>query len=173
MVKGNLSQSISDFSKQLSRFTEAQKTQREEPLTNDKKLQQRINDLETDRRERILQQYNVFNNPLSKQIEEDEGALVDAYKLFKSLLELNSEYQKSGTKLASLKIASPLCSRSEYVTGFSFLRIWFLKHQANVEYVPVMVDEDKNRYLDFVPLEEYQYSRLEKEILQVIEEIKN
>nr|WP_318681632.1 hypothetical protein [uncultured Treponema sp.] len=170
MNNKTLSQSVSDFSKKLSRFNDAGKTEPAIKMTPDAVLQKKINDVEADRRDRFLRQYNCYSNPVSQQIEEDETNIISAYNLYKAALELNASSCNENTKLASLKISSSLCEKGEYVNGggFSFLRIWFLKHEEGIEYVPVITQDGEKRYLEFVPVDEYEFTRLEKEILQII-----
>lgn len=170
MDNKTLSQSVSDFSKKLSRFNDSGKSEPVMKMTSDAILQKRINDIEADRRERFLRQYKIYSNPVSQQIEEDETNIISAYNLYKAALELNSNSGSEGTKLASLKIASPLCEKGEYLNGggFSFLRIWFIKHEEGIEYVPLITEDGEKRFLEFVPIEDYEFSRLEKEILQII-----
>ena len=131
MDKKTLSQSVSDFSKRLSRFNDSGKSEPVRPLSSDARLQQRITDMESERRERFLQQYNSLK-----------------------------------------RIVSPLCEKNEYISGsgFSFLRIWFLKNNESIEYVPLIGQSEDRRFLEFIPKEEYEFSRLEKEILQIIPE---
>lgn len=172
MNNKTLSHSVSDFSKKLSRFNESGKTELERPLSSDAKLQMRISDMETERRERFLQQYNSLKNPVSQQVEQDEENLIAAYNLFKGAVELNASSSSAETKIADLRISSPICSKNEYIngSGFSFLRIWFLKTNEGAEYVPLISQKDDKRFLEFIPVDEYEFSRLEKEILQIIPE---
>lgn len=172
MDKKTLSQSVSDFSKRLSRFNDSGKYEPVRPLSSDARLQQRITDMESERRERFLQQYNSLKNPVSQQVEEDEANLITAYNLFKGAVDLNANSGNAETKLADLRIASPLCEKNDYISGsgFSFLRIWFLKNNESIEYVPLIGQSEDRRFLEFIPKEEYEFSRLEKEILQIIPE---
>lgn len=168
MDKSTLAQSVSEFSKKLSRLNESEKPVFSRIPTTEEKLQNRINEEEFLRRERIVRQYNAFSNPVSQQIEDDEQNLVDAYNLFIAANLLNQNVSDKRTKLAAIKIESPVCTKSEYISGsgFSFLKIWFLKTQKDAQFVPEIIQENEKRFIDFVPVEDYKFSRLEKEILQ-------
>lgn len=76
MNNTTLSQSVSDFSKKFSRFNDAGKTKPAIKMTPDAVLQKKINDVEADRRDRFLRQYNCYSNPVSQQIEEDETNII-------------------------------------------------------------------------------------------------
>lgn len=172
MQNKSFSQAMSDFSKKLSRFTEAGNTTIEKPLTPDKRLQAAIHNMEQDRKSLIEKQYAAFVNPVSQQVEEDEENLLKAYNLFKQALELNSNTGDVHTKLADLRISSPLCQKSEYTSGsgFSFLRIWFLNKEKEADFVPMISMYNESRYLEFIPRDEYEFSKFEKEVLQLIPE---
>lgn len=174
MQNKSFSQTMSEFSKKLNRFTEAGNTKLEKPLSQDKRLEQTIHNMEQDRKNLIEKQYAAFSNPVSQQVEEDEENLLKAYNLFKQALELNLNAGDSHTKLADLRISSPLCQKREYCSGsgFSFLMIWFLKKEQDAEYVPVISMHNESRYLEFIPRDEYEFSKFEKEVLQIIPENK-
>lgn len=170
MEDKSLSKSISDFSKKLSRFNDSSTKEPVKPLSQNQRLQQKIDEVEALRKERIVKQYSVYANPVSQQIEEDEGLLLSAYNLFSQVFELNENTGDSQTKLKDLRIKSPLCSKSEYVSGsgFSFLRIWFIKSQSEVKFIPIISQDGEQRYLEFISADEYSFSKFEKELLQLI-----
>lgn len=170
MHNKNLSQTISEFSKKLLRFNNAEKQELELPKSSEQILQTKINDFELERKERILKQINAYLNPINQELEDDENYLLEAYNLFKKAFELNENSQQPETKLASLKIKSPLCQKQEYSSGndFSFLRIWFVHQNPSADFIPAFIFENEKKYLEFIPFDEYEFSRLEKEILQVL-----
>lgn len=157
------------FSKQFSKF---KNSGREEPVkseTPNHKLQKQIDNFESDRKTRIERQYDSYKNPVSQQIEGDEENLIKAYNLFKGALDLNSASGDERTHLESLRVASPLTQKSEYITGsaFCFLRLWFLEAHADATHVPVVAKHNENYFIEFIPKDEYQFTSMEKEIMQI------
>ena len=173
---GAVSQALDDFSKRFARFAadpqalEGLKV--ESPL---KSLQEQINQRESERALVLRRQFLEYVSPMTSDIEDDEEALLKAYKLYCQLVELNESAGDTGTHLRDLSITSPLCRKSEYTgsgdSRFCYLRLWFAATNPDALYMPVMEqDSNGNWYLGFVEKELWKPTLLEREIMQLIGE---
>ena len=168
MIKGK---AVIDFSKRFSKLSEEAKDEVKLPQSKEKLLQDQINLQEEERAESLRKQYQDFLNPPTKDIEEDEESLVNAYNLFCRISELSAEYEKE--RLRSLELVSPICKKTEYTQGqsFAFLRIWFLNTIKDCQYIPQLLQAENGQfYLDFIARELWNPDSLEKELLQYLEE---
>ena len=173
---GAVSQALDDFSKKFARFAAdpqaVEGLKVESPL---KSLQDQINERESERASVLRRQFLEYVSPLTSDIEDDEEALLKAYKLYCQVVELNETAGDAGTHLRDFSVTSPLCRKSEYTGGgdgrFCFLRLWFAATNPDALFMPVMEqDANGNRYLSFVEKEMWKPTLLEREIMQVIGE---
>ena len=168
MIKGK---AVIDFSKKFSKLSEEAKDEIKLPQSKEKLLQEQIMQQEEERAESLKKQYQDFLNPQTKDLEEDEEALLNSYNLFCKINEIAFEYENA--RLRSTELVSPICKKSEYTQGqsFAFLRIWFLNTVKDCEYLPQLIQaENGNFYLDFISRELWTPDSLEKELLQYLEE---
>ena len=168
MIKGK---AVINFSKRFSKLSEEAKDEIKLPQSKEKLLQEQIMQQEEERAESLKKQYQDFLNPQTKDLEEDEEALLNSYNLFCKINEISSEYGK--VRLRSTELVSSICKKSEYTQGQSFavLRIWFLNTVKDCEYLPQLIQaENGNFYLDFISRELWTPDSLEKELLQYLEE---
>ncbi|MBO4534050.1 MAG: hypothetical protein J5726_10215 [Treponema sp.] len=173
---GAVSQALDDFAKKFARFAAAPQAHEglkvESPL---KSLQDQINQRESERASVLRRQFLEYVSPLTSDIEDDEEALLKAYKLYCQLVELNESAGDTGTHLRDFSITSPLCRKSEYTgsgdSRFCYLRLWFAATNPDALYMPVMEqDSNGNWYLGFVEKELWKPTLLEREIMQLIGE---
>ena len=171
----SVSQALADFSEKFANFVAAGQNgasvKIESPL---KSLQDQINERESERASLLRRQFLEYVSPLTSDIEEDDEALLKAYKLYCQLAELNETAGDATTHLRDFSITSPLCRKSEYTTPdrrFCFLRLWFAATNPDAFFMPVM-EQDANGswYLTFVEKELWKPTLLEKEIMQVVGE---
>ena len=173
---GAVSQALDDFSKRFARFAadpqalEGLKV--ESPL---KSLQEQINQRESERALVLRRQFLEYVSPMTSDIEDDEEALLKAYKLYCQLVELNESAGDTGTHLRDFSITSPLCRKSEYTgsgdSRFCYLRLWFAATNPDALYMPVMEqDSNGNWNLGFVEKELWKPTLLERESVQLIGE---
>ncbi len=173
---GAVSQALDDFSKRFARFAadpqalEGLKV--ESPL---KSLQEQINQRESERALVLRRQFLEYVSPMTSDIEDDEEALLKAYKLYCQLVELNESAGDTGTHLRDFSITSPLCRKSEYTgsgdSRFCYLRLWFAATNPDALFMPVMEqDTNGNWNLGFVEKELWKPTLLEREIMQLIGE---
>lgn len=172
----SLSQALDDFSKKFARFAAdpqaVEGLKVESPL---KSLQDQINERESERASVLRRQFLEYVSPLTSDIEDDEEALLKAYKLYCQVVELNETAGDAGTHLRDFSVTSPLCRKSEYTGGgdgrFCFLRLWFAATNPDALFMPVMEqDTNGNWYLSFVEKEMWKPTLLEREIMQVVGE---
>ena len=172
----SVSQALADFSQKFARFAAdpqaVEGLKVESPL---KTLQDQINERESERVSLLRRQFLEYACPMTSDIEEDEEALIKAYKLYCQLVELNETAGDSGTHLRDFSITSPLCRKSEYIGEgdgrFCYLRLWFAATNPDALFMPVMEqDANGNWYLAFVEKELWKPTLLEKEIMQVVGE---
>ena len=173
---GAVSQALDDFSKKFARFAAdpqaVEGLKVESPL---KSLQDQINERESERASVLRRQFLEYVSPLTSDIEDDEEALLKAYKLYCQVVELNETAGDAGTHLRELSVTSPLCRKSEYTGGgdgrFCFLRLWFAATNPDALFMPVMEqDANGNWYLSFVEKEMWKPTLLEREIMQIVGE---
>ena len=173
---GAVSQALDDFSKKFARFAAdpqaVEGLKVESPL---KSLQDQINERESERTSVLRRQFLEYVSPLTSDIEDDEEALLKAYKLYCQVVELNETAGDAGTHLRDFSITSPLCRKSEYTGGgdgrFCFLRLWFAATNPDALFMPVMEqDTNGNWYLSFVEKEMWKPTLLEREIMQIVGE---
>lgn len=171
MSEKKINEVISLFSKKMNRFSKSVDAKRVVKETKESRIKKQIEFYEQERIDFIKKQFLDFQNPITQDIEKDEESLVKAFELYKSLSELNSNLGTKDTFIASKKINSPICKKSEYIhkDKFSYLRLWFIKNYTSENFVPIIVKTDNNFFLEFIHIEEYKYTSVEKEILQVIE----
>ena len=172
----SVSQALDDFSKKFARFAAdpqaVEGLKVESPL---KSLQDQINERESERASVLRRQFLEYVSPLTSDIEDDEEALLKAYKLYCQVVELNETAGDAGTHLRDFSVTSPLCRKSEYTGGgdgrFCFLRLWFAATNPDALFMPVMEqDTNGNWYLSFVEKEMWKPTLLEREIMQVVGE---
>ena len=173
---GTISQALADFSSKFARFKAGSGTQEQasmkaaSPLQS---IQNQINERESERSALLRRQFLEYVSPLTADIENDEEALLKAYKLYCQLVEVNETGGDAGTHLRDISITSPLCRKSEYTGAegrFSFLRLWFVATNADALFVPQLEqDSNGNWYLAFMEKEMWKPTLFEKEIMQSIE----
>ena len=173
---GTVSQALEDFSKKFARFAAdpqaVEGLKVESPL---KSLQDQINERESERASVLRRQFLEYVSPMTSDIEDDEEALLKAYKLYCQVVELNETAGDAGTHLRDFSVTSPLCRKSEYTGGsdgrFCFLRLWFAATNPDALFMPVMEQDAKgNWYLSFVEKEMWKPTLLEREIMQIVGE---
>ena len=171
----SISQALADFSNKFARFKAGDGGQEQasikaaSPLQS---IQNQINERESERADLLRRQFLEYVSPLTADIENDEEALLKAYKLYCQLVELNSTAGDSGTHLRDISIISPLCRKSEYTAAdgrFCFLRLWFAATNPDALFIPQMEqDSNGNWFLGFVEKELWKPTLLEREIMQVV-----
>ena len=176
----NITDVISSFSKKLSRFEEAEEKTFVKTERKDAALQKKINLSEEEKLERIKAQYGKYINPVSKEIEEDEEAVLSALRIFKAAK--NAESAESGGKKGSdmpvsihqIDFKSPLCQKDEYVYGKNliYLTYWLQTVHGEKEWIPSIYKFiSGERFLEFIPAETKHYDYEETAILNVLKSL--
>ena len=117
---GAVSQALADFTSKFARFAADPKAVEglkvESPF---KSLQDQINERESERVSVLRRQFLEYVSPLTSDIEDDEEALLKAYKLYCQLVELNESAGDAGTHLRDFSITSPFLNRQLFFSQLS------------------------------------------------------
>lgn len=175
LERKNITLTLAEFSKKIMAFNKGAEVYIRENTSAIKNLQEKIREEEKDRINYLKARFAEYLEPVTKEIEEDEENLIKAYNLFCQINEIMEKMPDHTTHLKSLLIASPLCHKSEYTSelpseDFSFLRLWFLVKNPSSNYVPEIVKQDnqaESYAIDFIDIEMWHQTSLEKEILQM------
>lgn len=179
-----LSDAVSSFSQKFKRFNQAGNTERTAVLNQDQRLQQQIREREERLRTGAVQTYRIYKAPfeaLGKNseraagIDRDEKALLDAYNLYKGVMEVSVAKSEEGeevctTYISSIEIASPLTQKASYTSGgqFVYLCMWLYFEQNCQEYRPVFYETEKGWSLNFVKESDYSADAHDRELFEVI-----
>ncbi|MCR5218386.1 hypothetical protein [Treponema sp.] len=172
-MAANIIEAMEKFSRKMESFKKSDDKKNPLPESADQKLQKRINLTEEERLAAIKNEYENFKNPLSREIESDEEALLKAYELFTALNELKKSFEGQGASLKSCQIDCSLCHKSEYTkpacSKFIFLQCWLYFEKNIRDYIPV-IEENKNGSHDiaFADAEDFHFYSREKEIWESI-----
>ena len=167
---------VSDFSEKYSRAKLEGTAEDARIVSPLEPVQEKINDYENERIEKIQKQLLEFFEPLTQDIEEDEENLVKAYKLYCQLMELNEAQGDSETHIKDFSITSPLCKKTEYTSGerFLYLRMWFLTTNPDSIYVPEITALAGGSFvMIFLEKDLWKPSITEREIQQIISAMDN
>ena len=170
-----ITDALADFSKKLSRFEQAEEKEFIKPVSKDAPLQKKINLTEEEKIERIKAEYEKYINPVSKEIEEDEEAVLSALRIFKAArvaeqTEVSQKKEKQ-TSIHQLDFKSPLCQKQEYVYGKNliYLTYWLQTVHGEKEWIPSIYKFiSGERFLEFIPAETKTYDYEENAILNVL-----
>ena len=168
--KKNLIHIMDAFSKKIARLSDDELDSQNPAVSKDKRLQDEINCRESERKDFLCRKFLDFLEPRTQDIEQDEDWLIDAYEFYSKINEI-AQSEKSNTRLRSMELSSPLCSRDDYTLGddMAFLRLWFLQRFQDADVVPEFTRaENRQFFLIFTDRELWKPSSLEKEILRAI-----
>lgn len=172
-MKKNILGAISEFSKKLSKFEESEKSERIESTSDSTKLQNEISLSEEERKLFLYNEYKNYDEPITREIEEDEENLLKAYELFKQIEEINLKSSSENIRIVDNRIFCPICNKTDYIqkNKFVYLKIWFILHKKDSDVVPEISSTLNKKYcLDFIKKEDWKPTSAEKEMLQIIEE---
>ena len=171
----NITEALSNFSKKLSRFEEAQDKEFVRPQSKDAALQKKINLTEEEKIEKIKSQYEKYLNPVSREIEEDEEAVLSALRIFKAAKNAEqtevSQKKEKQTSIHQLDFKSPLCQKQEYLYGKNllYLTYWLQTVHGEKEWIPSIYKFiSGERFLEFIPAETKHYDYEETSILNIL-----
>ncbi|WP_027728684.1 hypothetical protein [Treponema sp. C6A8] len=171
----NITDALSNFSKKLSRFEEAEDKEFIKPVSKDAPLQKKINLTEEEKIARIKAQYEKYVNPVSKEVEEDEESVLSALRIFKAakLAEQTeiSQKKEKPTSIHEINFKSPICQKNDYVYGKNliYLTYWLQTFHGEKEWIPSIYKFNSGeRFLEFIPAETKHYDYEENAILNVL-----
>lgn len=176
--KKNFIKLLDTFSTKIHKLTDDELTQRAPQDSKNKKLQEEINNRESERKRFLRHHFQDFLEPRTHDIEEDEENLIKTYNFYCSIMEVceKEKAENPAIQLKSKELITPLCHREEYTKGdeMAFLRLWFLQTFPQAGLIPDFSTTDKKQYyMIFTDRELWTPSTLEKEILQAIDEADN
>lgn len=172
----SITDALSNFSKKLSRFEQAEDADFVKPVSKDAPLQKKINLTEEEKLERIRAEYEKYVNPVSKEIEEDEESVLSALRIFKAAknaeqLEISQKKGEKQTEIHEIDFKSPICQKSDYVYGKNliYLSYWLQTVHGETEWIPSIYKFiSGERFLEFVPVETKRYDYEENAILNAL-----
>ena len=175
----SITDALSNFSKKLSRFEQAENAEFVKPVSKDAQLQKKINLTEEEKIEKIRLEYQKYVNPVSKEIEEDEEAVLSALRIFKAAksAELAEVSQKKGeglTAIHQMDFKSSLCQKQEYFYGKNliYLTYWLQTVHNESDWIPsIYKNASGERFLEFVLAETKTYDYEENAILNILKTI--
>ena len=173
----NAASAFDDFKEKFSRFNasgnDLPPLKKNSSKSSSAKIKEKISSSDEEHVQKIINKYNQYQLPLSKEIEEDELSVLKAYELFSRIRELNSSLGTKKTFIEKIRIASPVAEKQEYVsgTGFAYLQAWFiLNHREKAKsFIPVISEHRGDAELAFASAECFKPSPLLKEILTLIQ----
>ncbi len=180
----NIQDVLSSFSKKLSRFNNSQNSVRlsspERAKTEylEEKLRERAERL----RSSVISTYKIYRAPFealgeksdrAASLDRDEQALLKAYNLYKSCMDIDKENQDEigTTHIRNVELYSPLADKASYTTGgqFVYLLCWLYFEQNCQEFLPFLKDIDNHFVLCFSRTEGFQFADShEKEIFELV-----
>ena len=171
----NITEALSNFSKKLSRFEEAEAKEFVKPQSKDAALQKKINLSEEEKIERIKAEYEKYLNPVSREIEEDQESVLSALRIFKAAKNAEqtevSQKKEKQTSIHQLDFKSPLCQKQEYLYGNNllYLTYWLQTVHGEKEWIPSIYKfTSGERFLEFIPAETKHYDYEETAILNIL-----
>lgn len=182
----NLANAISAFSQKLKRFNNAALNERIKAPSKDSFLQEQILEREERLRKNVVSTYKIYKSPfeaLGKNseraagIDRDEETLLEAYKLYEQVMDLNESLDKNTssvrtTFISKLELSSPLAQKAIYTDGglFIYLVAWLCFEKQCTKYLPHFVEKEKTRTLCFEEASLHSFDSHDKEIFNIIKQ---
>ena len=183
MEEKTLGGAVNAFEEQFEKFKNSEQeppvflnTQREKSVSRIEKIQEKLYHQKIEREYRILLNPDLYyseHSATALQLETDKKQILQAYNLFKGILEVNATQGDEETFALMPLINSPLAQREKYTVRqeLGYLQAW-LYFECNIQdYVPVMKKHKMQWYLTFVSRDDYYPTDKELEIIRVVEEI--
>ncbi len=166
----SIASTFDNFKEKFTRFKESGNDFNASAVKSKKSaLKERISFDDKERVRNIILKYRQFENPVSKETEDDEEALLKAWELFFKVSEFNEANSSEDTFIEKIKISSPLVKKTDYTdgAGFSYLQAWFILNYGDKAklYVPEIVLSGGSYELIFTAGDVFKASPLLKEIL--------
>lgn len=175
----DISEVLNKFSKKLSRFEKDSSAVFVKADSSDSLLQKKINASESDRIQKILSEFEKYKAAVSKEIEDDENAVLAALEIHKACVEAEKLQNQNGGNIAvisDLNFKSPICKKNEYAgtaalqNKLIYLICWLYFVQNEKTYVPQIIKNTAGeRCLHFIKFSELNLNSEEKSIFGIIE----
>lgn len=178
----DISEAFSSFSKKLKRFEQSSSQERTVTPARDALLQTQIRESGERFKIGVVSTYRIFRAPFealgqnsdrAASIDRDQQALLKAYNLYKSVIDIDRENQdeENSTHIGSVQIVSPLAQKASYTDGgqFIYLEAWLYFEQNCREYIPVFMEVEGKNQLVFKAAGSFDFNPHDKEIFRLIE----
>lgn len=183
MEEKTLGGAVNAFEEQFEKFKNSEQeapvflnTLREKNVSRIEKKEEKLYQQKIEREYRILLNPDLYyseNSASALQLETEKKQILQAYNLFKGILEVNRTVGDEETFAQMPLINSPLAQREKYTVRqeLGYLQAW-LYFECNIQdYVPVLKKFKMQWYLTFLSRDHYYPSDKELEIIRVVEEI--
>ena len=177
----NIQDVLSSFSQKLSRFNKATDSQRVVPVSKNSYYEEKLRERGERLTVSVVATYKIYRAPFealgehsdrAASIDRDEQALLKAYNLYKSCMEIDAENRDdiAQTYVRSVDIASPLADKASYTTGgqFIYLVAWLYLEQNCQEFMPFFEERENHYRLLFSRADSFSFDAHDKEIFEVI-----
>ena len=180
----NIQDVLSAFSKKLNRFNKAEDAQRILPPSKDAYYEEKLRERGERLKSSVVSTYKIYKSPFealgqssdrAASLDRDEQALLKAYNLYKSCMDIDKENQDSNdcvgqTYIKNVEIASPLSDKASYTNGgqFIYLMAWLFFEQNCQDYIPFFKEKDNHHSLSFSLSPDFSMENHDKEILDII-----
>ncbi len=180
----NIQDVLSSFSQKLSRFNKSPDSVRvsSQQRAKTEYLEEKIRERADRLRSSVVSTYKIYRAPLealgeksdrAASIDRDEQALLKAYNLYKSCMDIDKENQDEigATHIKNVELYSPLADKASYTTGgqFIYLLCWLYFEQNCQEFMPFFKEIESHFVLCFSRSDGFQFADPhEKEIFELV-----
>lgn len=178
----NIQDVLSSFSQKLARFNKSPDAQRVVAPSKDSYYEEKIRERAERLRNSVVSTYKIYRAPFealgeksdrAASLDRDEQALLKAYNLYKSCMEIDKGNQDEigATHIKNVELYSPLADKATYTSGgqFIYLLCWLYFEQNCQEFLPFFKDFENHFVLCFSPSENFQFEDgHEKEIFELV-----
>ncbi|MBQ9280751.1 MAG: hypothetical protein IJ207_00945 [Treponema sp.] len=179
----NFQEVLSNFSQKLARFNKSSQTERAVPPSKNSYYEEKLRERGEKFRASVLSTYKIYRAPFealgeqsdrAASIDKDEQALLKAYNLYKSCMDIDKENQDEigSTHIKNVELYSPLADKASYTQGgqFIYLLCWLYFEQNSTEFMPFFKEIENHTVLCFSPSEDFHFDDShEREIFELIE----
>lgn len=170
-MQQNIAEVFSNFSQKFARFSKSPDAKRVVPPSKDSYYEEKLRERGEKLRSSVAQTYKVYRAPFEAlgetsdravSIDRDEQALLKAYNLYKSCMDIDKENQDEvgATYIKNVEIYSPLADKASYTQGgqFIYLLCWLYFEQNCNEFVPYFKENDGRNVLCFASGDSFSFA---------------
>ena len=180
----NITDVLSAFSQKLNRFNKSPDAVRlpSQERAKTEYLEEKLRERAERLRSSVVSTYKIYRAPFEAlgeksdravSLDRDEQALLKAYNLYKSCMDIDKENQDEigATHIKNVDLYSPLADKASYTTGgqFIYLLCWLYFEQNCQEFLPFFNENESHFVLCFSPTDGFQFADPhEKEIFELV-----